>query len=216
MMSNDKGGEIPLIFSPDKKYRVCEAPTMPLRLTVNAEIYMRLLRPDEAAMVFAEVDRHRDYLRRWLPWLDETHTSADTRPHLEYSWNGYHQGIGFSLGIFFEEHFCGTIGFHAFDLKNRITSLGYWLSEDFTGRGIMTACTGRLVDYAIDDRHMNRVYIRCASENAASRAIPERLGFVHEGTQREAEWLYDHFVDLEIYSMLKREWHARREVACAM
>lgn len=183
---------------------------MPMRLKVNDDTYLRLLRPDEAPMVFAEIAANRLFLRQWLPWLDENQTASETRPHLQHWWNGYHQGDGFSLGIFHEEQFCGTLGFHAFDHKNRITSLGYWLSERFNGRGVMTTCVAKLLDYAIDDRNMNRVYIRCATKNFASRAVPERLGFVHEGAQREAEWLYDHFVDLEIYSMLEREWHARR------
>lgn len=183
---------------------------MPMRLSVNDAVHLRLLQPDEAAVVFAEIDANRAFLRQWLPWLDETSSSADTRPHLRHWWNGYHHGDGFSLGIFYGGAFCGTVGFHAFDHRNRVTSMGYWLSARFNGKGIMTAAVAKLVDYAIDDRDMNRVYLRCATENYRSRAVPERLGFVHEGTQRESEWLYDHFVDLEVYGMLRREWHARR------
>ncbi|HVJ50737.1 hypothetical protein [Desulfitobacterium sp.] len=36
--------------------------------------------------------------------------------------------------------------------------------------------------------------------------IPERLGFVKEAMIREAEWLYDHFVDHAVYGVLAREW----------
>jgi ribosomal-protein-serine acetyltransferase len=54
----------------------------------------------------------------------------------------------------------------------------------------------------------NRVVIACASKNQRSRAIPERLGFTHEGVAREAEWLYDRFVDSEIYALLNREWNS--------
>jgi ribosomal-protein-serine acetyltransferase len=62
------------------------------------------------------------------------------------------------------------------------------------------------INYAFTVLKLNRLVIYCASENLRSRAIPERLGFVHEGAAREAEWLYDHFVDLEIYSLLHRDW----------
>ncbi len=184
---------------------------MPFNLTVRDGLHLRLLRGDAADVVFAEIDRNRSYLRQWLPWVDDSKCPDDSRPFLESSWIAYHQGLGFSLGIFSQDQFCGCIGFHAFDQKNRITSLGYWLSKPFTGQGIMTDCVRRLLDYAIDDRFMNRIYVRCATENHPSRAIPERLGFVHEGTQREAEWLYDHYVDLEMYSMLSREWRLIRQ-----
>jgi ribosomal-protein-serine acetyltransferase len=48
--------------------------------------------------------------------------------------------------------------------------------------------------------------MHCAVGNTKSRAVPERLGFVQEGILHDAEWLYDHYVDLVIYSILKAAW----------
>jgi len=42
-----------------------------------------------------------------------------------------------------------------------------------------------------------------------SRAIPERLGFKHERTIKQAQWLYDHFVDYAVYEMSAGEWWRR-------
>jgi ribosomal-protein-serine acetyltransferase len=183
---------------------------MPLRLTVSPEIELRLMRGEEDGhRVFQVIQRNRAFLREWLPWLDENRTPLDTRPHIDHWWRGYHQGLGFSLGIFYEEALAGTIGFHAFDERNRITSLGYWLGKEFNGLGIMTRSVERMAQYAFTERNMNRLYIRCAAGNLRSSRIPKRLGFVYEGTQRQAEWLYDHFVDLEVYSLLREEWMAR-------
>ena len=179
---------------------------MVFKLHVDSDVELRLLRGDQSAMVYYEVERSRNHLREWMPWLDRTRSPRDTKPFLEQSWKGYQKGEGFSLGIFYETEFAGMIGFHAFDNLNRVTSLGYWLGQGFEGRGIMIRSVRKLLAYAFQERNMNRLYIRCASENLKSRAIPENLGFIHEGTQREAEWLYDHFVNLEIYALLAREW----------
>jgi len=100
----------------------------------------------------------------------------------------------------------GVIGFHDINHVHRFTSIGYWLSSDVQGRGIMTRACRALVQHALVDLGLNRVEIRAAVENCKSRAIPERLGFELEGAIRQAEWLHDHFVDHAVYGMLARDW----------
>lgn len=159
-----------------------------------------------AGTVFAEIERSRAHLRVWMPWLDGTRTVRDTRRFLEANAVAFRKGGGFSLAVLEDGRFAGMVGFHGFDTTNRVTSLGYWLGQAFCGRGLMTAAVQAAARYAFEQRRMNRVVIRCATGNSASRGVAERLGFTHEGTHREAEWLYDHFVDLEVYALLRREW----------
>ncbi len=58
-----------------------------------------------------------------------------------------------------------------------------------------------LTRYAFDELKLKWMEIRCAEQNARSRAIPERLGFAERNTIMNAEWLYDHFVDHVVYRM---------------
>lgn len=76
----------------------------------------------------------------------------------------------------------------------------------------MTEAVKVFVEHALVDLKLNRVEIRCAVENYKSRSIPERLGFTKEGLTRESEWLYDHYVDHVIYSMLASEWKDIRRI----
>ena len=99
----------------------------------------------------------------------------------------------------------GMIGFHAMDWVHRRTSIGYWLDERAQGRGLMTAACRTMTLHALAELKLHRVEIRCAPENHKSRGIPIRLGFSEEGRLREVEWLYDHFVDHVVYSMLEGE-----------
>ena len=72
--------------------------------------------------------------------------------------------------------------------------------------GLMTNSCRALTAHAFEAYGLNRMTIACATENNKSRAIPERLGFELEGVQRQAEWLYDHFVDHALYGMLNDDW----------
>jgi ribosomal-protein-serine acetyltransferase len=89
--------------------------------------------------------------------------------------------------------------------------IGYWLAKGATGKGIITKSVEKLLEYAFDERNLNRVVIKCVPENTKSRAIPERLNFTIEGVEREAGWLHTRFVDHVVYSLLAREWRAKNK-----
>jgi ribosomal-protein-serine acetyltransferase len=175
-------------------------------ISITPELTLRVLRPYEAEAIFMLVQRNREHLREWLPWVDSTRSPIDSRRFLEMSYAGFLSGEGFSFGILSQGTLVGVVGFHGFDRMNRVTSLGYWLAKDYCRQGIMRQSVAACIDFAIREQDMNRVYIRCAEGNTVSKRIPEALGFKLEGIQREAEWLYDHFVNLKVYSLLAAEW----------
>jgi len=172
----------------------------------------------DADELFALIDSNRDYLRRWLPWLDSIRRVEDTRAFIKAAQVQASQNNGTQLGIRLNGEVVGIVGHHQIDWRNRLTSLGYWIGQIWQGRGFATTACQALVDHAFGDARLNRVEIRCAVANHKSRAIPNRLGFRQEGLLRDAEWLYDHFVDHMVYAILARDWFTlgagarRREV----
>lgn len=178
-------------------------------LTVDADIELRLPHASDAQELFRLIDSDRLHLRQWLPWVDYETTLAESLEFVQRSQLQYEKKEGFQLGIFYQGSLSGVIGYHTINWPGRHVEIGYWLNSAFEGRGIMTRACRRLVSYAFDELTLNRVGILCAVGNSRSRAIPERLGFTQEGILRDAEWLYNHFVDLVIYSMLAREWPER-------
>ena len=183
---------------------------MLFKFDVDSNTALTMIELRDAEELFAVVDSSRSYLREWLPWLDTSQTVADTRNFIQTSIDKHARNEGFQCCIRCEDKIVGVIGFHKIDWDNRIGEIGYWLTQQNQGRGIMTNCCRTLVELAFSELDLNRVVIRAAEKNLRSRAIPERLGFVKEGIQRVAEWLYDHFVDLVMYSVLKRDWGLTR------
>ncbi|HLR79599.1 MAG TPA: GNAT family protein [Bacillota bacterium] len=175
-------------------------------LQVTNEISLRLLSGIDAENLFQLIDRSRQHLRQWLPWVDETKTIHDSRRFIEGCLEVYNNKTGLTAGVFYNNELVGVAGFNELDWKNKIGYIGYWLSADWQGYGIMTRVVRALIDYAFTEKEFQRIDIRAAYENKKSRAIPERLGFKQEGHLRQAEWLGDHYVDHIVYGMLSSEW----------
>lgn len=140
-----------------------------------------------------------------------TQSVSDTESFIQSGLNQYDANNGFQLGIWFHGNLAGIIGLHSIHWGNQSTSIGYWLGTEFQGHGIMSGACRTLVEMMFEDFKLNRVEIRAAVGNVKSRAIPQRLGFVEEGRIRQAEWLYDHYVDHVIYGQLADEWKSVRE-----
>jgi ribosomal-protein-serine acetyltransferase len=178
----------------------------PAKLRAGDSVALRPLARDDAEELTLLIDRNRAYLREWLPWLDNSTNINDTARFIGRSVEQAADGNGLTLGIVCSGRLAGVIGQHYVDSLNRRTEIGYWIDSAHQGQGIVTHATATLVDYAYREQDCNRVILQCASGNIKSRAVAERLGFVQEGILREAECLYDHYVDLVVYSMLKRTW----------
>ncbi|MEM9266734.1 MAG: GNAT family protein [Cyanobacteria bacterium P01_F01_bin.13] len=173
---------------------------------LNQRLELRSLQLTDAPELFALTDANRSYLRQWLPWLDKTQTPANTRNFIRNSLEQFANTGGVVAAICYDDCIVGVIGYNQIDWANRVGYIGYWLAAPHQRQGIMTTACRHMVEYSFTTLALNRIVIMCATGNHRSRAIPRRLGFHHEGTAHEAEWLYDHFVDHEIYALLQRDW----------
>jgi len=172
---------------------------------------VKLLQEHHATPLFELVDRNRTHLRAWLPWVDRTETAFDSLEFIKMTKTKFAQNIGFEVGIWVDGEIAGIIGLHFIDWLNMRSSIGYWLGKEYVGRGAMVKSVGAVLEYLMNEIQMNYVEIRAATENTKSRAIPKRLGFKHEGTLRDYEWLYDHYVDLEHYGLTAQDWNVYKQ-----
>jgi len=82
----------------------------------------------------------------------------------------------------------GGIGaiFHG-DVYRINCEIGYWLSEEYWGRGIMTKVVNLLVDYVLANYPViSRVYADLFSFNPASARVLEKCGFHLESIHKNA------------------------------
>jgi ribosomal-protein-serine acetyltransferase len=175
------------------------------------DLLLRPLQEQDAEELFAVTDRNRAHLLRWLPWVDATRTPNDSSLFVRHAIEEQASLRAVHCAITLRKEIIGVIAFNAIDHLHRSSTIGYWLAQTHTGNGYMTGAVRALIQLGFEYLNLNRIEIRVAPENQASRAICIRLQFRHEGILREAEWLGDKFVDLEVYSLLKADWIRFRE-----
>lgn len=114
-------------------------------------------------------------------------------------------------GIEVNGEICGGIGIHPQTANYKMNAeLGYWLSEQYWGQGIVTKLLPQAIDHAFKVLDIDRIYARCFGSNVASMRVLEKCGFTLEakliGTfekwgEREDEW---------IYATRRKEWLVAR------
>lgn len=172
-----------------------------LLLPVDEELDLFLLQEQHAEPLFAMVDVERERLRTWLPWVDRTRKADDVRAYIQDSLRRFAEGTSMIVGIRYKGDIVGGSGLRI-DVANHRCEIGYWLAGAYEGRGIVTRTARALTAYAIRELGLHRIEIRCATGNLRSGAIPERLGFVYEGTFRESFLCNGEYQDIRIYSYL--------------
>lgn len=175
-------------------------------LPINQDIHLKLLMPKDAEVLVSALKENQDHLKQWLIWAVDLPSISDYQTKIIPSWlQKLADNNGFEVGIFFNNTLVGMIGLHYIDWRNKTTEIGYWVSEAYQGKGIITTTVSKLTDYCFDELQLNRITIRAAAENKKSCAIPIRLGFIEEGVAREAQLLHGNYHDLVTFSLLRRD-----------
>ena len=172
-------------------------------IPVNNDIYLEILSESHASLIFATIDSQREYLRKWLPFVDASKKVEDTLSFIQATANSPEKDTTYV--IFYQNQFAGLAGLKTTDYANKRTELGYWLSETLQGKGIVTSVCKKIIEIAFTKMEMNRVQIRMSVGNEKSCAVAKRLGFTYEGVERDGELLLSGFTDIQVYSLLKRE-----------
>jgi len=90
--------------------------------------------------------------------------------------------------------------------EHGIAEIGYALSEPHQGRGVMTAALGQLLAELFGQTAIERLEARCATDNLASRAVLEKLGFEREGLLRGYFELGGRRIDNWLYAILRADF----------
>lgn len=175
-------------------------------IEIDHELILESLNLSMTEIIFTTISRDREYLKKWLPFVNQTWKPSDTELFIKSIIHATDPEKNKVFSIWYNHEFAGLISLKDTDYINRKTEIGYWLAERMQGKGIATRAVVRLVDFAFRDLNLNRVQIKVAVGNTRSASIPKRLGFQFEGIERDGEFHTSRFLNVEIYSFLKKDW----------
>ncbi len=130
----------------------------------------------------------RDFLQPWEPtWPADDLGRSAFRARLRRYEDDIHADRSYPFFVF-REGDDGLVGAATLSRVQRgvaqSATLGYWVGAPFQRRGYTLAAVRALIHFAFGPLHLHRVEAACAPENAASRALLEKAGFLHEGLAR--------------------------------
>lgn len=144
----------------------------------------------------------QDNLRDGLPY---PYTEQDGKEFIS-AMLAANENDTFAFAITVNGKVIGSIGaFRQTNIHNKTAELGYYIAEEYWGKGIMTEVVKQLCDYVFSHTDIIRIYAEPFAYNIGSCRVLEKAGFQYEGTLRSNALKNGNVLDMKMYSKLKTE-----------
>jgi len=103
-------------------------------------------------------------------------------------------GIGFSPGT---------------DVERYSAEIGYWIGEEYWGRGIAAEAVRLVSEYAFRECGLLRLFALPFADNQQSMRVLEKAGYVREAILRSSSVKFGKPRDQAIYALVNPSWRSR-------
>ena len=100
----------------------------------------------------------------------------------------------------------GAIGIRNWAIEHARAEVGYVLARQHWGQGYATEALKAVLGFGFSRMELNRIEAKCVPENKGSIRVLEKSGMRREGLLREVEFSKGKFEDLNLYSILRRDF----------
>ncbi len=170
----------------------------------NGHVLLRPYCDSDCEDIYAAVRESLSDMYPWMPWAHRDYTIDESRKWLKNQFGEWNKGSSYEFAILDARsgHYLGGCGINRIDIINRWANLGYWVRSGHMGRGVATAATVLLADWAFKKLHLNRVEILVATGNPRSQRVAEKAGARREGILRNRLCLYKETHDAVLFSLV--------------
>jgi ribosomal-protein-alanine N-acetyltransferase len=151
----------------------------------TARLMLRVPKLTDAEEIFGLYAQDKQ-VTRFLTW--KPHKSIDeTRQFLDECIQDWKTGRKFPWAVVEKEN-NQLVGMIEVEFEEHRAEIGYVLARSYWGAGFATEAAKLVVDWAIAQPHIFRVWAVCDVENLSSARVLEKTGMKREGTLHR--WLY--------------------------
>lgn len=141
-------------------------------------------------------------LRDGLPY---PYTEQDGNEYISLMLDADEKDV-FAFAVTIDGKVIGSISaFRQENIHRQTAELGYYIAEEYWGKGIMTKAVRQLCEYVFTHTDIIRIYAEPFAYNIASCRVLEKAGFTCEGTLRSNAVKNGKVLDMKMYSKLKTE-----------
>ncbi|WP_232697544.1 GNAT family N-acetyltransferase [Brevibacillus daliensis] len=171
----------------------------------NHLIRLRQAKTEDAAELF-QLTQDEEVMRYY--GTGAYHSMDEAIEEINWFKNLSTEGTGFRWVIadINTNQYIGDIGLFHLNVKHRRVEIGFKLNKAYWNKGIMRECIKVTLNAGFQDQEYNRIEALVDPRNIGCQKTLLSNGFQQDGLLREYEWEHGQFVDLGMYSMLKKDW----------
>ena len=138
------------------------------------------------------------YLKEVFPY---PYSVQDAVNYIDFAINSKNELV---YGVIIDDKVCGCICTRfRDDVYSKSCGLGYWLSEKYWNKGIMSAVVKDFCSFIFKNYDIVRIDADVFVENVGSRRVLENVGFELEGIHRCKVFKYGKFMDEAVYAIIR-------------
>lgn len=173
----------------------------PFPVLTTARLTLREPRLDDADALFTI--RSNPALMKDIPRpIAKTPADAAAVLTLMHDNQARGEGLNWAITQTGDDELAGVIGYVNIYPDAHRAEIGYILRADCHGQGLMDEALAAAVAYGFAQMHLHSIEAIIRPENAPSRKLVERNGFVQEGFFKENGFFDGHYFDSVVYSQL--------------
>ena len=101
----------------------------------------------------------------------------------------------------------GNLSFMNIHSVHRSAEIGIMIGEkQFWNQGYGTEALRRMCQYGFEELNLHRIFLRVFEGNERGKRAYQKVGFVYEGTMRQARYHLGRYWDVDIMSIIKSDW----------